>query len=158
VVEADFDAAAGGPSSRPEFAVVFTGAHNGAKVNESIETYDAGSSRHARRLKGTKGGENNVILLLLLAFLTIVFVGLGFTIKCCLPSPRTVRLRAQRDLEIEDLRRSDAVKTTLTEIVAVAAGDPSCAGRTWVLITESPDGGWGLAGHANTNTDIAAAA
>jgi hypothetical protein len=30
--------------------------------------------------------------------------------------------------------------------------------RTWVLLTESPEGGWGIAGHANTNADIAAAA
>jgi len=27
-----------------------------------------------------------------------------------------------------------------------------------VLITESPDGGWGIAGHANTQADIAASA
>src|SRR6202035_3379553 len=46
----------------------------------------------------------------------------------------------------------------LTELVAAAAGDPSYAGRTWVLITESPEGGWGIAGHANTHADIAAAA
>jgi phenylpyruvate tautomerase PptA (4-oxalocrotonate tautomerase family) len=45
-----------------------------------------------------------------------------------------------------------------TEIVGAAAGDPSLTDRTWVLITESPDGGWGIAGHANTNADIAATA
>jgi hypothetical protein len=27
-----------------------------------------------------------------------------------------------------------------------------------VLLTESPEGGWGIARHANTNADIAAAA
>jgi hypothetical protein len=27
-----------------------------------------------------------------------------------------------------------------------------------VLITESPEGGWGIGGHANTQADIAAAA
>jgi phenylpyruvate tautomerase PptA (4-oxalocrotonate tautomerase family) len=43
----------------------------------------------------------------------------------------------------------------LTEIVASAAGDPEIAARTWVLIVESPDGGWGIAGHANTGADIA---
>jgi phenylpyruvate tautomerase PptA (4-oxalocrotonate tautomerase family) len=43
----------------------------------------------------------------------------------------------------------------LTEIVVAAAGDPDLAARTWVLITESPDGGWGIAGHANTGADIA---
>jgi phenylpyruvate tautomerase PptA (4-oxalocrotonate tautomerase family) len=50
------------------------------------------------------------------------------------------------------------VVTELTEIVARAAGDPTVAQRTWVLLTESPDGGWGIAGHANTKADIAAAA
>ena len=25
---------------------------------------------------------------------------------------------------------------------------------TWVLLTEAPDGGWGLSGHANTNEDL----
>jgi phenylpyruvate tautomerase PptA (4-oxalocrotonate tautomerase family) len=29
------------------------------------------------------------------------------------------------------------------------------AERTWVLIVESPDGGWGIAGQANTNVDLA---
>jgi phenylpyruvate tautomerase PptA (4-oxalocrotonate tautomerase family) len=43
----------------------------------------------------------------------------------------------------------------LTEIVVAAAGDPELAARTWVLIVESPDGGWGIAGHANTGADIA---
>ena len=46
----------------------------------------------------------------------------------------------------------------LTEIVARAADDPTLAERTWVLLTESPEGGWGIAGHANTQADIAAAA
>ncbi|MDQ6791589.1 MAG: hypothetical protein M3075_13215 [Candidatus Dormibacteraeota bacterium] len=44
------------------------------------------------------------------------------------------------------------------DIVASAAGDPSLADRTWVLIHESPEGGWGIDGHAHTNSDIAAAA
>jgi hypothetical protein len=30
--------------------------------------------------------------------------------------------------------------------------------RTWVLLTESPEGGWGVAGHANTGADLAQAA
>lgn len=46
----------------------------------------------------------------------------------------------------------------LTEIVVAAAGDPTLADRTWVLITESPEGGWGIDGHANTGADIVAAA
>jgi phenylpyruvate tautomerase PptA (4-oxalocrotonate tautomerase family) len=46
----------------------------------------------------------------------------------------------------------------LTEIVVAAAGDAALADRTWVLITESPEGGWGIDGHANTGADIIAAA
>src|SRR5438552_3879963 len=51
-----------------------------------------------------------------------------------------------------------AVVERLTSIVADAAGEPSLAQRTWVLLTEAPDGGWGLAGHANTNAELVAAA
>ena len=46
----------------------------------------------------------------------------------------------------------------LTEIVAEAAGDATISQRTWVLLTESPEGGWGISGHANTQADIAAQA
>jgi hypothetical protein len=41
---------------------------------------------------------------------------------------------------------------------AAIAGDPGLAQRTWVLLTESPEGGWGIAGHANTGRDIAQSA
>ena len=51
-----------------------------------------------------------------------------------------------------------AVVSRLTAIVADAAGDPSQAERTWVLLTEAPDGGWGLKGHANTNEELVLAA
>ena len=44
-----------------------------------------------------------------------------------------------------------AVVERLTHIVADAADDPSLFARTWVLLTEAPDGGWGLVGYANTN-------
>jgi phenylpyruvate tautomerase PptA (4-oxalocrotonate tautomerase family) len=35
-----------------------------------------------------------------------------------------------------------------TQIVARIAGDPSQAARTWVLLTEAAEGGWGIAGTA----------
>jgi len=57
-----------------------------------------------------------------------------------------------------DRRKQLAVVAELTKIVAGAAGDPGLASRTWVLLTEAPDGGWGLAGHANTNEELVAAA
>jgi phenylpyruvate tautomerase PptA (4-oxalocrotonate tautomerase family) len=57
-----------------------------------------------------------------------------------------------------DRDKQIGVVKELTEIVAAAAGDPSLAQRTWVLLTESPEGGWGLAGHANTAADTAQSA
>jgi phenylpyruvate tautomerase PptA (4-oxalocrotonate tautomerase family) len=47
-----------------------------------------------------------------------------------------------------------AVVTQFTDLVAAAAGDASQKGRTWVLLTEAIEGGWGLAGHANTNAEL----
>lgn len=35
-----------------------------------------------------------------------------------------------------------------TEIVTRISGDPTQAGRTWVLLTEAAEGGWGLLGTA----------
>lgn len=69
-----------------------------------------------------------------------------------------VRVQVLTPVGVLDRDKQLGVVKELTEIVAAAAGDPSYAGRTWVLITESPEGGWGIAGHANTNADIAAAA
>jgi len=51
-----------------------------------------------------------------------------------------------------------AVVRQFTDLVAAAAGDPSLAARTWVLLSEAIEGGWGLAGHANTNADLVVAA
>jgi phenylpyruvate tautomerase PptA (4-oxalocrotonate tautomerase family) len=51
-----------------------------------------------------------------------------------------------------------AVVRQFTDLVAAAAGDPSLAERTWVLLTEAIEGGWGLAGHANTNAELIDAA
>ena len=46
----------------------------------------------------------------------------------------------------------------LTDLAASAAAEPGLAARTWVLLTEAPDGGWGLQGHANTNAELVTAA
>jgi phenylpyruvate tautomerase PptA (4-oxalocrotonate tautomerase family) len=51
-----------------------------------------------------------------------------------------------------------AVVAQFTTLVAEASGDPDLAGRTWVLLTEAPDGGWGLSGHAHTNEELVQAA
>ena len=57
-----------------------------------------------------------------------------------------------------DREKQLAVVAGLTELVAKAADDPTLPGRTWVLLTEAPEGGWGLDGHANTNDELVAAA
>ena len=51
-----------------------------------------------------------------------------------------------------------AVVRQFTDLVATAAGDSSLAERTWVLLSEAVEGGWGLAGHANTNSELVDAA
>ena len=69
-----------------------------------------------------------------------------------------VRIQVLTPVGVLDRDKQLGVVKELTEIVAAAADDPSLSERTWVLLTESPEGGWGIAGHANTNADIAAAA
>jgi phenylpyruvate tautomerase PptA (4-oxalocrotonate tautomerase family) len=69
-----------------------------------------------------------------------------------------VRVQVLTPVGVLDRDKQLGVVKELTEIVAAAARDPSLRERTWVLLTESPEGGWGIAGHANTNADIAATA
>ena len=58
---------------------------------------------------------------------------------------------------LDRTKQLDAV-SRLTAAVAEAAGDPTIVDRTWVQLTETYDGGWGLAGHANTNDELVALA
>lgn len=69
-----------------------------------------------------------------------------------------VRVQVLTPLGVLNREKQLGVVKELTDIVATAAGDPTLTERTWVLLVESPDGGWGIAGHANTNADIAQAA
>jgi phenylpyruvate tautomerase PptA (4-oxalocrotonate tautomerase family) len=69
-----------------------------------------------------------------------------------------VRVQVLTNAGALDRDKQLALVSSLTEIVAAAAGDPSLAKRTWVLLTEAVEGGWGLAGHANTNAELVAAA
>jgi phenylpyruvate tautomerase PptA (4-oxalocrotonate tautomerase family) len=69
-----------------------------------------------------------------------------------------VRVQVLTPVGVLDRDKQLGVVKELTEIVAAAAGDPTLPQRTWVLLTESPDGGWGLAGHANTGAELAEAA
>jgi phenylpyruvate tautomerase PptA (4-oxalocrotonate tautomerase family) len=69
-----------------------------------------------------------------------------------------VRVQILTPVGVLDRAKQLGVVRDLTDIVAVAAGDPSLKERTWVLISESPEGGWGIDGHANTSDDIVQAA
>src|SRR5271169_5023861 len=69
-----------------------------------------------------------------------------------------VRVQVLTNSGALDRDKQLAVVRQLTDIVAAAAGDPALVGRTWVVLTEAPDGGWGLNGHANTNADLVTAA
>ena len=69
-----------------------------------------------------------------------------------------IRVNVLTPVGILDRDKKLGVTAELTDLVVAAAGDPSLKERTWVLIAETPDGGWGLGGHANTNAEIAAEA
>jgi phenylpyruvate tautomerase PptA (4-oxalocrotonate tautomerase family) len=69
-----------------------------------------------------------------------------------------VRVQVLTNAGALDRDKQIAVVRQLTDVIAKAANDPSIADRTWVLLTEAPEGGWGLKGHANTNAELVAAA
>jgi phenylpyruvate tautomerase PptA (4-oxalocrotonate tautomerase family) len=69
-----------------------------------------------------------------------------------------VRVQVLTNAGALDRPKQLAVVEQLTDVIASAAGDPSLKERTWVLLTQAPDGGWGLAGHANTNDELVALA
>lgn len=69
-----------------------------------------------------------------------------------------IRVQVLTNAGALDRDKQLAVVSQLTQIIARAAGDPALVERTWVLLTEAPNGGWGLKGHANTNEELVAAA
>ncbi len=69
-----------------------------------------------------------------------------------------IRIQVLTPAGVLDRDKQLGVVRELTDIATAAAGNPGLAARTWVLLTESPEGGWGIAGHASTGEDIAAAA
>jgi phenylpyruvate tautomerase PptA (4-oxalocrotonate tautomerase family) len=69
-----------------------------------------------------------------------------------------VRVQVLTNTGALDRDKQLAVVRQFTDLVAAAAGDASLANRTWVLLTEAVEGGWGLAGHANTNAELVEAA
>jgi phenylpyruvate tautomerase PptA (4-oxalocrotonate tautomerase family) len=69
-----------------------------------------------------------------------------------------VRVQVLTNAGALDRDKQLAVVEQFTAIVARAGGDEGLAQRTWVLVTEATPGGWGLAGHANTNDELVVAA
>jgi phenylpyruvate tautomerase PptA (4-oxalocrotonate tautomerase family) len=69
-----------------------------------------------------------------------------------------VRVQVLTNSGALDRDKQLAVVRQLTDIIAKAADDPTLVDRTWVLLTEAPEGGWGLSGHANTNAELVTAA
>lgn len=69
-----------------------------------------------------------------------------------------VRVQVLTNLGALDRAKQLAVVEKFTSIIADAAVRPELKQRTWVLLTEAPDGGWGLWGHAHTNAELVAAA
>jgi phenylpyruvate tautomerase PptA (4-oxalocrotonate tautomerase family) len=67
---------------------------------------------------------------------------------------RHVRVQVLTNPGALDREKQVAVVKRLTDLVATAANDPSLRERTWVLLTEAVEGGWGLWGHAHTNQEL----
>jgi phenylpyruvate tautomerase PptA (4-oxalocrotonate tautomerase family) len=65
-----------------------------------------------------------------------------------------VRVQVLTNAGALDREKQQAVVRQFTDLVASAAGDETLVGRTWVLLTEAVEGGWGLTGQANTNADL----
>ena len=69
-----------------------------------------------------------------------------------------VRVQVVTNAGALDRDKQLAVVRQFTDLISQAADDPSLVERTWVLLTEAIEGGWGLAGHANTNAELVQAA
>lgn len=69
-----------------------------------------------------------------------------------------VRVQVLTNAGALDRDKQLAVVERLSAVVANAAGDPKLGHRTWVLLTEAVDGGWGLWDHAHTNAELVDAA
>jgi phenylpyruvate tautomerase PptA (4-oxalocrotonate tautomerase family) len=69
-----------------------------------------------------------------------------------------VRVQVLTNQGALDRPKQIAVVRQLTDLIAKAAGDDSLKQRTWVLLTEAVEGGWGLWGHAHKNDEIVTAA
>jgi phenylpyruvate tautomerase PptA (4-oxalocrotonate tautomerase family) len=69
-----------------------------------------------------------------------------------------VRVQVLTNMGALDRDKQITLVAKLTNLVAAASGDSTLKDRTWVLLTEATDGGWGLWGHAQTNEELVNAA
>jgi phenylpyruvate tautomerase PptA (4-oxalocrotonate tautomerase family) len=69
-----------------------------------------------------------------------------------------IRVQVLTNAGALDRDKQLAVVRQFTKLITAAAADTSVSNRTWVLLTEAVDGGWGLAGHAHTNVELVEAA
>jgi phenylpyruvate tautomerase PptA (4-oxalocrotonate tautomerase family) len=71
-------------------------------------------------------------------------------------SARTVRVQVVTPPAALTREGQKQLVAEATQIVARISGDPSQARRTWVLLTEAAEGGWGIAGTAFGREEFAA--
>jgi phenylpyruvate tautomerase PptA (4-oxalocrotonate tautomerase family) len=73
-------------------------------------------------------------------------------------SARTVRVQVLTPPGVLTREGQKQLVAEATQIIAKISGDPSQAGRTWVLLTEGAEGGWGIAGTAFGKAEFASLA
>ncbi len=69
-----------------------------------------------------------------------------------------VRVQVLTNAGTLDREKQLAVVEQFSRLVGEAAADDTLGERTWVLLTEAVDGGWGLWGQAHTNAELVQAA
>jgi len=73
-------------------------------------------------------------------------------------SARTIRVQISTPPAALTRSGQKQLVQDVTAILADVCGDPSQANRTWVLLTEAAEGGWGIAGTAYGREEFAALA
>ena len=71
---------------------------------------------------------------------------------------RTVRVQVITPPAVLSREGQKQLVREITEIVTKISGDPTQASRTWVLLTEAAEGGWGISGTAFGREEFAAVA
>jgi len=73
-------------------------------------------------------------------------------------SARTVRVQVITPPAALSREGQKQLVKEITEIITKISGDPTQATRTWVILTEAAEGGWGLSGTAFGRQEFAALA